>query len=117
MPLLQQFAAPAHLSELSPQALQAWHERNAAIVAESAADFGPYYDPTTEDTPEGLKPVGIVWGAFPATIVAVHGLGARRWDIADASRSGPDGFGHDELLRVGRRTRSRRKSCSGHIHH
>lgn len=101
MPLLQQFAAPAHLTELSPEALQAWHERNAAIVAASAAEFRPYYDPTTEDTPEGLEPVRIVWGAFPATITAVHGLGARRWDLADASRSGPDGFGHDEYCEWG----------------
>lgn len=101
MPVLEQFAAPAHLNELSPEALQAWHERNAAIVAASAAKFGPYYDPTDEDTPEGLRPVRIVWSAFPATITAVHGLGAARWDIADASRSQDDGFGHDEYCEWG----------------
>lgn len=101
MPLLEQFAAPAHLTELSPEALQAWHERNAAIVAASAAEFGPYYDPTTEDTPDGLRPVRIVWAAFPATITAVHGHGAQRWDIADSSRSRPDGLGHDEYCEWG----------------
>lgn len=101
MPLLQQFAAPADLTELSADALKAWHERNAAVVAASAAEFGPYYDPTTEGTPEGLKPQSIVWGAFPATITAVHGHGALRWDIADASRSQPDRVGHDEYCEWG----------------
>jgi hypothetical protein len=109
MPLLKQFAAPAHLIELSPEGLQAWHERNAAIVAASAAEFGPYYDPTAEDTPEGLQPVRIVWGAFPATITAVHGLGARRWDIAEASRSRRDGLGHDEYCEWGVERDSDRK--------
>jgi len=101
MPLLKQFAAPAHLTELSPDALRAWHERNARIVAESAAEFPQYYDPTTEDTPDGLRPVRLVWSAFPATITAIHGLGARRWDIADTSRSRPDRLGHDEYCEWG----------------
>ena len=101
MALLQRFAAPAHLAELSQQALAAWHERNASIVGASAAQFGPYYDPTAEDTPDGLLPVGIVWGAFPATIIALNGQGARRFEIADASRSRPDGLGHDEYCEWG----------------
>jgi hypothetical protein len=102
MPLLHQFAAPAGLTELSADGLQAWHERNAAIVAESAVGFGPaYYDPTAEDTPEDLAPVRIVWGAFPATIIALHGLGARRWNVADASRSQRNGLGHDEYCEWG----------------
>jgi hypothetical protein len=92
MPLLEKFAAPAHLTELSPQALEAWHERNRAIVAERADDFDPYYDPTSEETPQDLGPARIVWSAFPATIIATHGLGAQRWDVADASRRGHDEY-------------------------
>lgn len=104
MPLLEQFSAPAHLTELSPAALRAWHERTAAITAASADEFGPYYDPTTEDTPEDLKPTSIIWSAFPATISSLHGHGARRWDIADAARSQEiDGvrLGHDEYCEWG----------------
>ncbi len=101
MPVLNRFAAPAHLAELSPESLELWHERNAAIVAASAAEFGHYYDPTAEDTPEGLLPVAIVWSAFPATLISLHGLGARRWDIADSSRSRPGGLGHDEYCEWG----------------
>jgi hypothetical protein len=101
MPLLAQFAAPAHLTELSPQALQAWHERNKAIVAARAASFAPFYDPTTQEAPEGLLPVPIVWSAFPARITAIFGLGAGRWDVADASRSQPNRLGHDEYCEWG----------------
>ncbi len=101
MPVLEQFAAPAHLTELSREALDAWHERNAAITAASAAQFPPYYDPINEETPEGLLPASIVWSAFPATLVALHGLGTRRWDVADESRSRPDGLGHDEYCEWG----------------
>lgn len=101
MPLLAQFAAPAHLTELSAQALEAWHERNAAVVAAKAAQFGPYYDPTADDTPEGLKPAQIVWSAFPARLTKRFGLGALRWDVADASRAQPNGLGHDEYCEWG----------------
>lgn len=92
MPILEKFTAPGELTELSPAALDGWHDRNAKIVAASAARFPRFFDPTAEDTPDGLLPVRIVWAAFPATVIADHGLGAARWDVADSSRERHDEY-------------------------
>lgn len=90
--ILQGFSAPASLSELSQDRLDAWNTRLKGIFSGLAASFPSFYDPTTEDTPEGHAALSVTWPAFPGTLLSGRAGGSARWKLADSDRNVQDEY-------------------------
>lgn len=92
MAVLPRFDTPAGLDELSDDAREAWSDKVNAIFKGFTGDFPQFYNPTADDTPEGLNPAPIAWPAFPARVKREVGPGVARWDQADGSRAEQDEY-------------------------
>ena len=91
MAVLPRFDTPGRLAELSERDRDAWSDAVAAMVRQ-VAEFPRFYDPTSEDTPDGLAPAHIAWGAFPARVLREEGPGAPGWARADSGRAEQDEY-------------------------
>ena len=92
MSVLPQFDVPARLDELSTDARDAWGEKANRMFEQFTDRFPQFYNPTVDDTPEGLIPAPVAWPAFPARVKREVGTGAARWDQADSSRDEQDEY-------------------------
>jgi hypothetical protein len=89
---LTNFDTPGRLIELSATDRDAWSKTVAGMVGDFTGMFPQFYDPTSEDTPDGLAPVHIAWGAFPARVLRERGPGPARWAHTDSTRSAQDEY-------------------------
>ncbi len=92
MAVLTRFDAPGRLAELSDADRDAWSEAVAVMLENFVRRFPQVYDPTSDDTPDGLAPAHIAWSAFPARVLREEGPGMARWDRADSTRNEQDEY-------------------------
>lgn len=92
MAVLARFDPPGRLAELSEDDRLAWSRVVARMVGRFVPRFPQFYDPVSEDTPDGLAPVHIAWGAFPARVLREEGPGPARWARVDATRDEQDEY-------------------------
>ena len=92
MPVLPRFDTPARLPEPSDADREAWSRRIGGVVAQQAAEFPQFFDPTATDVgPDAMAPA-ISWIAFPATLLEGATSQEQRWAAADASRTVQDEY-------------------------
>jgi hypothetical protein len=99
--LLPRFATPGNLADPNPDA---WSTIAGGLVADAAAEFPQFYDPTQTDTPDDAQVVRVVWPAFPASL---PGSLSERLDIADNNRGAQDEYCEWAVERDGNRKISR----------
>lgn len=92
MPVLPRFDPPARLPEPSDADREAWSRRIGAVVAEQAAGFPQFFDPTATDAGGDVMTPVISWIAFPATLLETATSQEQRWGAADASRTVQDEY-------------------------
>ncbi len=92
MVILSHFDTPARLDELSDEARGAWSDKVNGMFEQFTGPFPQFYNPTVDDTPEGLIPAPVAWPAFPARVKREVGPGPTRWDQADSSRDEQDEY-------------------------
>jgi hypothetical protein len=90
MPLLDQFAPPGDLEDLSPVGRQAWSEALQAVFGRFTRDFVQFIDPTETEVPDDADVALVSWGAFPAT--QRSGTPEQRWQRVDADRDLQDEY-------------------------
>jgi hypothetical protein len=80
---LKQFAAPARLAEPNEADGAAWSDVVRDMLAQFAAEFPQFYDPTAADTPADAIVARIGWPAFPAPLLRGATTETGRWETAD----------------------------------
>jgi hypothetical protein len=91
MPILDRFATPGNLPELTEADQLAWSDRVKAIF-QQFNEFPQFYDPTATDTPHTARTARIVWVAFPARLLRGATSERQRWTLADSSRDQHDEY-------------------------
>lgn len=92
MAILERFATPAGLTEISDAALNEWSDTVKAIYADYLAEHPQFYDPTEQDTPERAQAAPIAWPAFPARLRREVTSQEERWRRADNDRNEQDEY-------------------------
>lgn len=91
MPILDRFATPGNLPELTEADQVAWSDSVKAIFRRFG-EFPQFYDPTATDTPHTARTATIVWVAFPARLLRGATSERQRWKLADSSRDQQDEY-------------------------
>lgn len=93
MAILDRFACPAHLTDLSDDDRQSWSDFLSTSYFEPFLETCPqFYDPTKTDTPDTHATHVVCWNAFPATLHQTFRSNEARWKAADERRTRQDEY-------------------------
>lgn len=100
--LLERFAVPGNIEEISNANLAAWSDRLSDVFdAVAGPQDRHFYNPTKSDTPAGSRVAAVTWPAAPGRLLSTRLSPERRWELADGDRDQQDEYCEWSVLRDG----------------